>query len=391
MGPSFDTRAAYGTGSAYDWLRTDHTTTGSAQDLLRLARELEDRGDVRTAATAYDRARIVAPADPGIAEARGDLLERMAVEEHGIVFRYIPAGSFVMGSAGGDLDERPVHSVRVDDYWLSETPVSWSAYCNLMGWEPPPTGMPQEEAGGSGSGDPGWFLYEANKIRLQYCEDATVRATDWHAHAPAHKWVSGSGEPVDSRTLFGTPRRDDPRRPWAYDRKPMVGVSWQEAEELCERLSTDAVRYGLPTEAEWERAARGGLAGRRYPWGDEPPTPERCDADRFDEFSILPMRRLPPNDYGLYAMSGGVWEWTADWYDAQYYRDSPGANPTGPATGRERVLRGGSWADCAEAVTVTFRMSRDADTWRAGGWGAHMTPNIGFRLCRKGAAPAPRP
>ncbi|NUP37431.1 MAG: SUMF1/EgtB/PvdO family nonheme iron enzyme [Streptomyces sp.] len=390
MGSEHETGSGYGAGSAYEWLRTDHTATGSAPELLRLARELEAQGDPRTAATAYDRARMVAPADSEIAEARGALLDRMAVEEHGILFRYVPAGSFAMGSADGDPDERPVHPVRLDDYWLSETPVSWAAFCDLMDWEPAPAGMPRKKRKlkRSGALDPSWFLHEANKIRLQYCEDATVRATDWHAHAPSHAWVNGDGEQVDSRTLFGTPRRDDPRRPWAYDRKPMVSVSWQDAEELCERLSTREVRYGLPTEAEWERAARGGLPGHRYPWGDAPPTPERCDFDRFDQFAILPMRRLPANGYGLYGMSGGVWEWTADWYDAAYYRTGPGTNPTGPARGQERVLRGGSWADCAEAVTVSFRMSREAGSWRKGGWGAHMTPNIGFRLCRKGLAPA---
>ena len=161
--------------------------------------------------------------------------------------------------------------------------------------------------------------------------------------------------------------------------------TWQEAEELCARLSTGDIAYGLPTEAEWERAARGGLVGHRYPWGDEPPTAERCDFDRFDHFSILPPRLLPPNGYGLYAMTGSVWEWTADWYDAEYYRTSSADDPTGPPTGAERVLRGGSWADCAETVTVSFRMSRSAVSWRDGGWGEHLTANIGFRLCRKAA------
>jgi formylglycine-generating enzyme required for sulfatase activity len=177
---------------------------------------------------------------------------------------------------------------------------------------------------------------------------------------------------VPSRYLFGEAYREDPRRPWGYNRKPIVDVEWVAAEYMCNLIATDQVRYRLPTEAEWEKAARGGLIGCQYPWGDEPPSEERCDFGRFDQFSILPMRRFPPNGYGLYAMSGCVWEWTADWYDAEYYRESATKNPTGPKNGTERVLRGGSWADCAEVVTVSFRMSRDR---------SHC-PNFGFRPCR---------
>ncbi|MBC6460200.1 formylglycine-generating enzyme family protein [Actinomadura sp. HBU206391] len=371
-------------GADHERLYTDHAPTGNAQDLLRLACDLESNGDLRAAATAYDQAHLLAPSDAEVTDARRSLLDQMAIKEHGIIFRYVPAGTFLMGSDTGEPDERPVHPVRLGDYWLAETPVSWATYCDLMGWEPPPAGHPEQiPEKGHGRVPPGFILHEANKIRLQYCEDETTRALDWHAHTSPHEWTGGDGEKVGSRTMFGEPERDDPRRPWGYGRKPMVSVAWQEAEELCERLSTSDIGYSLPTEAEWERAARGGLAGCRYPWGDVPPNAELCDFDRFNDFSILPTHRLPPNGYGLYAMAGSVWEWTSDWYDADYYRTSPGSNPTGPSTGTERVLRGGSWADCADAVTASFRMSRPAVTWRDGEWGGHMTPNIGFRLCRK--------
>jgi formylglycine-generating enzyme len=82
-------------------------------------------------------------------------------------------------------------------------------------------------------------------------------------------------------------------------------------------------------------------------------------------------------------MAGSVWEWTSDRYDAEYYRQSPATDPPGPPKGEERVLRGGSWADCAETVTVSFRMSRQSRSWRSGEWDEHMAANIGFRLCRK--------
>ncbi|MFB4315081.1 formylglycine-generating enzyme family protein [Actinomadura sp. 21ATH] len=341
-------------------------------DPARTARELEDAGDLRAAAAEYDRAYALDPGDADVAAARAALLDRLAITEHGLAFRYVPAGTFLMGSETGDPDERPVHPVRLGDYWITDAPVGWSAYCALMGWSPPPKGMPEEPPAND------FGLVNSLKIRLQYCEDATTRALDWHAHVPAEERHGFFGQP---------PRESDD--PWGYERKPMVSVSWDDAVALGERLSTAEVRYRLPTEAEWERAARGGLPGRRYPWGDEPPTPERCDFGRFDEFSIRPVREKPPNGYGLYAMAGCVWEWTADRYDAEYYRHSPEADPAGPDTGPERVLRGGSWADCAEAVTVSFRMSRPTSTdHRSGDPTWRQTPNVGFRLCR---VPARRP
>jgi formylglycine-generating enzyme required for sulfatase activity len=251
-----------------------------------------------------------------------------------------------------------------------------------MNWEPPPAGFPRTEAELGGEQMAGFHLNEANKLRLQYCEDQTTRARDWHAHTPGQMWTTGTGQTQTAQELFGAPQRDDPDAPWQYDTKPMVAVSWQEAEELAQRLSTSAVRYTLPTEAQWEKAARGGLIGARYPWGDDPPTPEVCDFGRFAEFSIRPSRALPANGYGLYAMAGGVWEWTCDWYDRDYYRDSADRDPEGPARGEEKVLRGGSWSDCADVLTVTFRVSRGSRSWREAQWGANLTPNIGFRLCR---------
>lgn len=348
-------------------------------NVLALARKLTSSGDLRAAASAYDRAYGLDPRDQQVATERCDILDRLAVEEHGIRFRYIPAGTFLMGSEHGDPDERPVHRVSLGGYWLAEAAMSWATFCNLSGWQPPPRGVPEEpqqferpqQQAGTGVA-PTFFLHQHNKIRLQYCEDETLSATDWHAHLPEPKLQS----------LFGDPPRTDPQRPYRYDRKPMVSIGWQDAEALCTRLSTSDIQYCLPTEAEWERAARGGLVGRRYPWGDDPPTPQRCDFDRFSEFSIRPVRDLPPNSYGLYGMTGSVWEWTSDWYDSQFYANSPADNPTGPASGEERVLRGGSWADCADAVTVSFRMSRGPRSWTDKTRGAHFTANIGFRLCR---------
>ncbi|HEU5098845.1 MAG TPA: SUMF1/EgtB/PvdO family nonheme iron enzyme [Roseiflexaceae bacterium] len=354
---------------------------GRDDDPLRyvaLARELVSQGEPHAAAIAYDRAFGLAPDDNEIAAARSALLDQLAIVEHGIVFRYIPAGTFLMGSERGDPDEAPVHPVQLSDFWLAETPISWARHCALMGWEPPPAGVPtnyREQMQMANREDwHNWFfgLWGVNRIRLQYCEDETSGARDWHAHMPEQLWTRGNDKQISARELFGEVPREHPERPWGYDQKPMVAVAWEEAVALGERISTSQITYRLPTEAEWEKAARGGLIDASYRWGDEPPSAERCDFDRFEQFSIRRMRAFPPNEYGLYAMSGSVWEWTADWYDATYYSESPPIKPTGPANGEERVLRGGSWADCADALRVSFRMSCRISA----------APTIGVRLCR---------
>ncbi|TMR11260.1 formylglycine-generating enzyme family protein [Nonomuraea turkmeniaca] len=358
-------------GEEYAWLYELDPREGDPRGLADIAARLQCEGSTHIAASFYDHAFALDPSDEGIARARAEVLDSLAVVEHRIVFRYVPRRRYLMGSSTGEADEQPVHPVLVGGFWLSETPVSWASFAHLMDWSPPPFSHPKDPP----SGDRTMFmLNEANKIRLQYCEDGTVAARDWHAH--------GAAEGSDLQELFGAVPREDPRRPIRYDRKPMVSVAWEEAVELANRISDDRVTYRLPTEAEWEAAARGGLVGRRYSWGDAAPSRDICDAERFDHFSILPSRQLPPNGYGLYGMCGGVWEWTSDWYDAEYYGQSPAVDPTGPGLGTERVLRGGSWADCADVVTVSFRNSRDQSPWWIGEWGKHMTPNIGFRLCR---------
>ena len=166
-----------------------------------------------------------------------------------------------------------------------------------------------------------------------------------------------------------------------YDTKPAVAVAWGEAVAVGERISTRTVRYGLPTEAQWEKAARGGRIGSRQPWGDRLATRKNCDCEGFSGIQIQPSKTYPPNGYGLYAMWGGGWEWTAAWYDRDFYSESPTQDSAGPADGKEKVLRGGSWADCRDVCTVTYRMSRRIDTedrWVP----HHLTPTIGFRLCR---------
>src|SRR5262249_51341568 len=163
----------------------------------------------------------------------------------------------LMGSNDREPDERPWHPVWLSPFWLTEVPVSWADYCRLRDWRPPPVGFPPDEDAPEDR-TAGFLIYGANKIRLQYCEDQTTRARAWHAHAPTGRW-GGDGRPVQtSQELFGAPERADAAAPWTYEAKPVIAVSWAEATELGERLSAGAVRYGLPTEAQWEKAARGG-------------------------------------------------------------------------------------------------------------------------------------
>jgi formylglycine-generating enzyme required for sulfatase activity len=363
------------------WIAVEFEPEGAPRLLLEIARGLEEVSNLEGAATVYDRAYGLDPTAEDVRAGRARVLQALAVEEHGLTFRYVPGGVFLMGSDRGDLDARPWHPVWISPFWLTETPLSWASYCRLMDWEPPPVGFPRDLQPRSPAGEfnsAAFHLHEGNKIRLQYCEDRTLHARDWHAHYPPQP-----GQEQTPQSRFGTVARDDPNAPWVYDTKPMVALGWQDVAALCQRLSTEAVRYDLPTEAQWEKAARGGLIGALHAWGDEPPDQDRCDFGCFEEFSILPMKTFAPNGYGLYAMNGGIWEWTRDWYDRDYYRASPEADPQGPAAGEEKVLRGGSWADCAEVQTVTVRMSRASRSWTEGQWGGHLTPNIGFRLCRQ--------
>ena len=125
--------------------------------------------------------------------------------------------------------------------------------------------------------------------------------------------------------------------------QPVVAVSWFEAVQYCEWLGgLTARRYRLPTEAEWERAARGGTEGFLFPWGNDPPQ-SRPDYSRRWEHGPEPVGQYTPTVYGLYDICENVHEWCSDWYLADYYAMSPDRNPRGPDRGSRRSSRGGSW------------------------------------------------
>lgn len=268
---------------------------------------------------------------------------------------WIPGGEFLMGSETGFPDELPVHRVRVDGFWMDETEVTNAQFRRFV-----------EETG---------YVTTAEKVpRMEDLAGQLPSGVD----IPAENLVAGSicfDLNVDPKTV----RKDHPLWPyqlWRYvpgadwrhplgpestidgkDDYPVVHVSWEDAQAYC---AWSGKR--LPTEAEWEFAARGGLVGQEYPWGNErnpggewrhniwqgefPGKP--LPADGFA--AAAPVKSFSPNGYGLYDMSGNVWEWCADWYDTY-----PGTvtDPTGPVSGSFRVIRGGSWVngagDCRSA------------------------------------------
>jgi sulfatase modifying factor 1 len=142
-----------------------------------------------------------------------------------------------------------------------------------------------------------------------------------------------------------------------HPKMPVVAVSWHEATAYCEWLSGATGKpYRLPTEAEWERAARGGAEGLLYPWGDASPEMVPDYATRWKN-GPEPVGVYPPNAYGLYNLGDNVHEWCADWYDAGYYGRSPERNPQGPKSGSRRASRGGSWRHHIKVTRTAARSS----------------------------------
>ncbi|MBN1811163.1 MAG: SUMF1/EgtB/PvdO family nonheme iron enzyme, partial [Anaerolineae bacterium] len=198
---------------------------------------------------------------------------------------YVPAGEFTIGDDGGEGNEKPVHVVYLDAFWMDRTEVANAQYQKCV------------VAGACALSD---------------------RAADSRYNAP---------------------------------QKPVVGVTWHDADAYCRWAGAR-----LPTEAEWEKAARG-TDKRRYPWGDSAVDCNKATYDACGGEAVLVGSKIAgASPYGALDMAGNVIEWVSDWYDSGYYANSPANNPKGPDSGDRRVLRGGSWYHVQNLVRSSYRL-----------------------------------
>jgi serine/threonine-protein kinase len=240
------------------------------------------------------------PAAPeaGKPPARAQLGDTWTSKADGATLVYVPAGKFYRGALEFDEqsnpDEFPLREIELDAFWIDQTEVTNAMFAAFL------TAQGVESAGGVP-----WY---------------EVGSPDALISVQGPKWVSERG----------------------YEDHPAVEVTWEAANAYCAWVDRR-----LPTEAEWEKAARG-PKGQIYPWGDEAPNcglvnfwdGNKVCADGTASVGSFPAGASP---YGALDMSGNVWEWTADWYDEFYYEAAPSENPTGPASGNSKVFRGGAW------------------------------------------------
>jgi len=226
---------------------------------------------------------------------------------------HIPGGAFVMGSTSpATADQRPAHTIHIDSFWLDQTPVTnrqFEQFAQRTGYQ-----TTAEQQG---------YSQVYNPITGAWQK---IQGADWqHPKGPTSSLVGRQNYPV-------------------------VHVSWYDAVAFAAWAGKR-----LPTEAEYEFAARAGVDDCRYPWGRTLKTYQQFQANYWqgpfpgknrgeDGFlGLSPVKTYPPNRFALYDIAGNAWQWCADWYQADYYGHSPTKNPTGPTRGENRVRRGGSW------------------------------------------------
>jgi len=262
------------------------------------------------------------PADEGTSRDTGDVIKG----KDGVEMVLIPAGEFQMGSIDNESDDKPVHTVYLDDFYIDKYKVTNAQYRKFIQ--------------ATGRKDPEGLTFKENNSIVDFVQ-------------PGFKpW-------------------NDPN--YNQDDQPVVCISWEDATAYAEWVGER-----LPTEAEWEKAARGGLIGKKYTWDDDWPPP-KMSANIADEtygrkypnwdfvngyndnfIYVSPVGRFAPNGYGLFDMIGNVCELCADWYSETYYFESPKQNPKGPASGEFRVIRGSAWVSSGLSdIEVSTRLYFD--------------------------------
>ena len=271
----------------------------------------------------------------------------------------LDGGEFVMGSDAGlgypGDGEEPARRVTIDPFAIDRyavTNAQFAAFVDATGH------VTEAERFG-------WSFVFAGLLPDDFVDTRGVVGAEWWRQVVGAQWRHPEGAQSD---LGG--RRDH----------PVLHVSWNDAQAYC-----DWAGLRLPTEAEWEFAARGGLENQQYPWGDDLLLDgvHRCNVwqgtfpreNTLDDgyFGTAPVDAFAPNAYGLYNVVGNVWEWCLDWFDAEFHRDGPRVNPVGPPRGNLRVMRGGSFL-CHESYCFRFRVSA-----RSSNSPDSSTGNLGFR------------
>ncbi len=338
---SIETQKAQQTQEAQARIQAEQQKQQQIADAIRRGRDYQRQKEYQKAIAEFDKAleldsdnadarRFKAEAEAALKPALkpAQASPKSIVGKDGVPMVLIPAGEFQMGSNDGDSDEKPVHAVYLDAYYIDAYEVTNAQFKKFL------------------EANPQW---RKDRIDRKYHDGDYLK--DWN----------GIDYPIDKID------------------HPVVGVSWYAAAAYAQW-----VQKRLPTEAQWEKAARGGLVGKQYPWGD---AISHDDAnydgiggrDKWNGTS--PVGSFPANGYGLYDMAGNVWEWCADEYEEGYYSKSPKSNPTGPGISvqfvndgftsvKERcVVRGGAWLNCCD-VRCAYRLSlKPSSTY----------VNIGFR------------
>jgi len=247
-------------------------------------------------------------------------------ETDGMTQVYVPGGVFTMGSDdSGYSHESPVHMVTLDAYWIDQTEVTNSMFATFAA-----------QAGYQTVAERTGFSFTYNP---ETAKTETTQGADWqHPFGPDSSLAD-------------------------LNEHPVVHISWSDALAYCEWAGRR-----LPTEAEWEKAARGTDA-RIFPWGNDFDGTllnfadlrlnafwgDSSSDDGFQFTAPVGSYPLGASPYGALDLAGNVWEWVNDWVDEAYYQDSPASNPGGPDSGEYRVLRGGSWHDPEDGQRASYR------------------------------------